>query len=225
MKTLFALVIATLAVGAQDGVSLVRKAKVGDTTTYLQTISFKSEGESVALKIKATENVEKIESGMITSAVSQLYQSVTVAGETMEIGEEYKYKSIAKATGEFVSMEGDMIAPEEYRVNALLSVVVPDKAVAPKDKWATEGKANSEIGLVPYKCDYSAIEFATVAGTQCVRIEFKGKESEGDKPMEVNGSAWLSTADGRLIKMDVAVKNLNFDEEVTDAKILLELQK
>lgn len=85
--------------------------------------------------------------------------------------------------------------------------VFTKEAVGEGDTWTIEYKANKELGLPVATGKYKLLEFVTLDGIKCAKIEFKYKE-DVDKGLSTVGTYWVELASGDSIKSDATMENI-----------------
>lgn len=205
-KTGFGIFVAALSVAAfavQDGVSLKRTAKVGDTATFRLKADVEIGGMEANFTAKVVEKVAKVESnGNFTVDSTQSEGKIMFGGQEME-APEMSQSFTYKATGEVVDIKAENTDSSVWRMANLQSFVVPDKAMKVGDEWTIEGKKDEKTGAVATKGTFKIEAAETVGKYECMKVKFNVKETEGgDAAASAEGFSWVNKKDGTLAKVE-----------------------
>jgi len=205
-KTGFGFFVAALSVAAlavQDGVSLKRAAKVGDTVTFRLKADVEIGGMEANFTAKVVEKVAKVETnGNFTIDSTQSEGKIVFGGQEMEAPEQSQTFTY-KATGEVVDIKAENTDSTVWRMANLQSFVVVDKALKVGDEWTTEGKKDEKTGAVATKGTYKIEGTETIGKYECLKVKFSIKETEGgDTAASAEGISWVNKKDGTLAKFE-----------------------
>lgn len=190
------------AIAAQEAFTLKRVAKVGDTLVYKFTADADFAGTPITVSGTTTDKVVKVEdSGNLHVETAQGTMKVRFGDQEMDIPEQPSSTSIYDAAGRIVDIKGDMADSNAYRMANMSTFLRPKDAVKVGDKWSETIKGDTKKGTLSAKADYEILSVEDVAGHKTVKVKFSFKETEGPEPASSEGSVWISTADGSMVKL------------------------
>lgn len=213
-KTGFGIFVAALSVAAlavQDGISLKRTAKVGDSAKYRLKADVDVQGTEVQFTALVSEKISKVESnGNYVIESTQSEGKATFGGQDMDApttSQTMTYKS----TGELLELKAEDTSPQVYRTAILTTFVVTDKPVKVGDTWNVELKKDDKTGAVPVKGSYKVEAEEKVGEVECFKVKYTTKENEGgDAAATVEATSWINKKDGSLVKSEGNWKNVQF---------------
>jgi len=208
---LFVAALSVAALAVQDGVNLKRAPKVGETTKYRLKGNVDMQGTDIPMSMLVTEKVTKVEdNGNYTVESAQSEGKVTTDSGEMDIPGS-TISTIFKTTGEVVEVKtGETETSSAMRLANLQAFVVQDKAVKVGDTWSVEIKKDEKSGAAAAKGTYKIEAQEKVGDYDCYKVTMSMKETEGDAPAGLDGTAWINVKDGGVVKMEGAWKNAPF---------------
>jgi hypothetical protein len=218
-KTSFGLFVAALsmtALATQDGVSLKRIAKVGDTIKYRLKADIQSDGQEANFSTLVTEKILKVEeSGNYVVESVQTGSKVTTPDRETAMADE-RQTFTYKANGEVVEIKAETVNANVYRTAVLQSFVISDKPVKVGDTWTTESKKDDKTGALAVKGTYKVDGEEKVGQFETLRIKFVNKEVEGGEAAPSHdATAWVDKKDGSIVKSEGVWKNFPFPGAIT----------
>ncbi len=220
---LTALVI-TASLAAVDGVVLKRVAKVGDSLSSKQTLTFELGDEKLIVNSKVTEKVVKADKGEIKTEIVHRTLTINTGGNDTEVNMDDKSETTVREDGSIVEMSGDEISGLDYRISYLSTVVFSDKPVKKGDTWTKTYKADSKLETVAAETKYEYLGDDKVGSIDCAKIKITGKESEGEHPMTSDATVWVNLKTGEEVKAEGSMTNVELDDEFVSVKFLSEVE-
>lgn len=219
---LLALAAASLAASFADEYLLQWRPKKDQELRYTLSIESTIEGAKVELGGDMLLEVMAVEkNGDYTVRSTYSNPRFVIDGEKQEIPDESPSKPLTEkfnAKGEKIGgdepddEEGEDIAPRSLTL--LLDFVGPEKPMKVGDAWSHDFKADpKQASSRPAKADYKVIGIEKSGKFDVVRVSVTFKEVEGDKPMSAEGHFLIDVSDGAMVKTEMKVENLKFDEE------------
>jgi hypothetical protein len=112
------------------------------------------------------------------------------------------------------------------RIDVALQLVYPERPVKVGDTWKRTAKADPDKGLRAAEATYKYEGIETVGKWKAYKIAVTYRETEGDEPISVRGTEWVSVEDGQSVKSQYTVQNGPFapgmppeEAEVTATRI------
>ena len=197
---------------AYDAVKIEWKPKASSTAKYKLTAKANMQGQemnfgatitSKVLDVKADGNieVEEKQSEISIKFGDQDLSSMAPAAITTT--------TVSKPTGETVSRKSDS-EQDNPRLEAATEFVYPDKAVNKGDTWTIKRAADSGKGLFARETTFTYAGDETVSKWSCRKITFSYKEIDAPSNMTNEGTLWVSSEDGTMIKGTFKMKNVEF---------------
>lgn len=184
---------------AQDGVSLKRAPKVGDTFKYNLSVAMNIQGQDFTVTAVVSEKVTKAEEGKYTIESNQTELKLNGQEAPMEQSPSY---STYSNVGRLLESKSDQEGPDADRMSALQSFEVPDKAVKVGDTWEVALKAKEGKNPVAFKASYKVEAQEKVGEWDTLKISFTATETEGTDPAKSVGTVWVSVKDGSMVKYE-----------------------
>lgn len=213
-KTGFGILVAALSVAAfaiQDGISLKRAAKTGESLKYRLKADVDFQGTEVALTMLVTEKTSKVESNgnyVVESAQSE--GKIVFGGQEMDAPDSTQTTTY-KATGEIVEIKAEQVDGNAYRTAHLTAFITTDKPVKVGDTWTTEIKKDEKTGAVDAKGSYKVEAEEKVGSHECFKVKYTTKEVEGGEAAATcDATSWISKKDGSIVKSEGLWKNVPF---------------
>jgi hypothetical protein len=210
----FGLFVAALSVAAlavQDGISLKRQAKAGESVKYRLKADVEIQGMEANFSALVVEKVTKVESnGNIVLESVQSEGKVSFSGQEMDVpGATQTY--IYKPNGEVLEIKAEAVDSSVYRTANLTAFIVSDKPVKVGDEWTTEIKKDEKTGAMAAKGTYKVEADEKIGDLECLKVKYSTKETEGGEAAATcEGFAWINKKDGSLVKSEGAWKNVPF---------------
>lgn len=222
----FSLALSGLAVAAAQGITLLARPKVGDVQVQRIGISIADGADRVEFSVKATLRVARVNrdgSYLIQSTESE--GKAVFGGETTELADQPdKAETVMRANGEVADYRDRRMSDEEVRINNATMIVAPNGPIRTGDVWTREIKKGRNAPR-PLLLSYEAIGTASVGGFECVKIRLAAKETAGEDPIELTGSAWVATKDAGLARMDAEVKNAPYGRGGEPVALKLKIER
>lgn len=161
-------------------------------------------GLRIAYSGRMLETIDAVEpNGTYTVRVT------TTAGE-LKVGDDTFTSEAAEPTlikrstsGAVLEIVGVTSDPDRYRLATLDAFYYPGKAVAVGDTWRREGPGNVRQAAPPYRADYTVEALETVGGVEALKIKAAVQEIRSEKAARAEGTYWISTKDGWIVKADL----------------------
>lgn len=180
-------------------------------------------GEDLKLEIEDVTKVtvKKVAAdGQVTFEHETIKSTTTMDGEEMEDEGEpddsistYTLKPNGEVTAYSVSGEESDPSMDELqsRLSQASTIIFPETAVGPGDKWSWDFKPNKDLHSPAGKADYTLVAIEDVAGVKAAKIAYKYKEAGTSKMIEGSGTTWIELASGDSIKSESKFSNAPFD--------------
>lgn len=196
--------ISAFATIAADGISLVRKVKEGDASTFTLVANVDFNGMDVKVTGTSTEKVTKVDAdGSYKVESKQTEMKVEVGGQTMD----QPTPDAATTTtylpnGEIKLIEGENTSADSYRTSNLGVFADPGKEIAIGDSWTHDIKKDEKTGAVTAKAEYKLLAEEKVKAWDTYKIQFKVAETEGSTPASSEGTIWVAKEDRSMVKTE-----------------------
>lgn len=213
-KTGIGIFVAALSVAAfaiQDGVSLKRAAKAGESLKYRLKADVDFQGTEIALTMQVTEKTSKVEAnGNYVVESAQSNGKIVFGGQEMDAPDSTQVTTYT-ATGEIIEIKADQVDSNAYRTANLTAFITSDKPVKVGDTWTTEIKKNDKTGAVAAKGTYKVEGEEKVGDHECFKVKYTTKEVEGgESAATCDATSWISKKDGSIVKSEGMWKNVPF---------------
>lgn len=198
-----AAIVASIAVAAYaaDSFSLKRTAKVGDTLKYKYSADVDFGGQAATISFTTVDKVTKVEdNGNISTESKQENMKISFGGQEMTPEDRPGSTTTTKASGEIVEIKGDGVDGNAYRFGNMSGIRAPEKPVAVGDKWSYEIKADAKTGAAAGKGEGEVLAQEKVGDYDCLKVKWNYKETEGADAASSEGTAWINTKDGSVVK-------------------------
>lgn len=190
--------------------SLKRITKIGDTAKYKVTMDVAfGDLEYKTTSVSDLKVVRVDDDGTFTTQTVQKETKIKIKGvaDEMTTPDSDATTASRRANGELVTLNGEKIDATSYRIDALYAFRAPDAAVKVGDKWSYEPKADLKTGSVAGKADFELVSIDKVGMWEAAKIKWTYRETEGTDPASSEGTLWIDTKDGALIKCEGKLKN------------------
>ncbi|HRF60076.1 MAG TPA: hypothetical protein PLH94_09215 [Fimbriimonadaceae bacterium] len=186
--------------------SLLYRAKVGEILRYRVEMSFEDQGVKATLIGSGETRVDKVDVlGPITLFQKLGQMKLKSGNDEMDIANDSESTMIIKATGEIIEVRGKNVTTDNLRTTRATMVVVPSNPVKPGDTWTHQIPKSTGIRAMTF--EYRAVGTEKIGARDTMKIEFKVRETEGNLPIQADGTAWLSTVDGKTVRILANVTN------------------
>ncbi len=201
LRSLALVVAATVAASIQaQGINIHRVPKEGDSITFDMKGSIELGSQSLSFDMTSLERVAKVEaSGNFT--IEQTEQGLKINDQQIPVTGKPQ-STVYKPTGEVATILGSDIGGEAYRMNNLTVILDPGKPVAIGDTWSRTIKGDPQIGSIDFKADYKVLGEEQMDGIDAIKLKCNIKETAGQRPESSDGIAWISKADGSLVRLE-----------------------
>lgn len=198
----------------EESASLLYRAKVGETLKYRVEMSFEDQGVKATLVGVGETRIDKVDVlGPITLYQKLGQMKLRSGSDEMDIANDSETTMVIKATGEIVEVKGKNVTTDNLRTTRATMVVVPATPVKPGDNWSHQ--VVKSAGIRPMTFEYRALGFEKIGARDTMKIEFKVRETEGNLPIQADGTAWLSTIDGKTVRIQATVSNAPMGSSTT----------
>ncbi|HRF60077.1 MAG TPA: hypothetical protein PLH94_09220 [Fimbriimonadaceae bacterium] len=227
-RLLVVLILVALAIVAfaQEAVSLKRSAKLGDTAKYKMTVKVLFGDLEYSVTSANVVKVTKVaEDGAITSSSKQTDIKIKVKGmEGDYSAPDQEIIATRTPNGELLTLSAEKVDATSYRLENLAAFRAPEEPVKPGDKWVVDLKPDEKTGTVSAKASYEVLGFEKVGPYATAKIKWSYTETEGDAKASSEGTVWIWTLDGSLVKAEGKLKNAPFRDapRPVDVDILTE---
>jgi hypothetical protein len=196
------------AVALAQSASLARRPQAGDELRYRTTMRLTQDGMAVLIEGDWRERV--VRAG--TDGGWTVEQSLS--GVSLEIGgQKIRTEDAAITTIEYFadglikSFSRDRLEVEDLRLARSVLTPAPAGPVERGAEWTREAPADpaSKAPPVRYRLRLDGTE--RWRGLDTHRLRITNAETAGDRPISVEGQAWLRASDGALVRRVVTIKN------------------
>lgn len=205
-------IIALTAYAALDDLSLKRKPKVGDVSEFKVSAAFQTDQGEVLFGQKRVEQVTELKSdGGFVEKITSSETKISFGGQDLpeqpavtgsaEVGPDGLIKTVT-------SDEPTVSDPANLRLYNLHAFKAPDGAVKVGDEIKFDIPADTKKGTPGVKCTYKVAGSEKVKDWDCAKLTFTAEETEGEAKSSIKGTAWISTADGSLVKSEEQWKDV-----------------
>jgi hypothetical protein len=205
--TLVAFCCLAAAASAEEATSIAWQAKPGQTASY--RVETRNTGSPVAWVFSAmwkTKVLEVASDGKIKVQNAQSEARLTVDGQELA-GAVDEANTTLEATYLPSGLPVQPAGGPRARLVAALQFVYPDRPVKPGDTWKQTFKADAARGLRSAEATYKYEGIETVGKWKAHKVTVTYRETEGDEPISVRGTEWLSVEDGRSVQSRHTVQN------------------
>jgi hypothetical protein len=215
---------------AQEKVTLVYRAKVGQIMRYKHEVSLKAEagGGKQEFQIKSTEKVTVTAvaaSGDITEENLDESSEYTVNGQKVPAPDTPKNTSTVTVhpDGLLVSYKSSDPEADKNKTSVRLypaeNPIFINKPIGVGDKWSHEFKTDTTLGMHAGKADYETLAFEKVNNIDSVKLKISYQETEGAQPLRSTGTLWVEKTTGDVVQSDVNYENIPFGGEDSKASV------
>lgn len=204
------LLILPLAGWALQTYSLKRVTKIGDTAKYKVTMDVAfGDLEYKTTSVSDLKVVRVDDDGTFTTQTVQKETKIKIKGvaDEMTTPDSDATTASRRANGELVTLNGEKIDATSYRIDALYAFRAPDSPVKVGDKWTYEPKADLKTGSLAGKAEFELVSVDKVGMWEAAKIKWTYRETEGTDPASSEGTLWIDTKDGALVKCEGKLKN------------------
>jgi hypothetical protein len=210
-----------VAAHAQDAVTLVHSAKVGEVLVYKVKTDIDIGGHKSTVTSKVTEKTSTVDKNGDYS-VESVYSDVEVTslgGSPTEMTQPSDTISF-KADGELSKLVGPKIDGPAVRLAEMLVFKLPTAPVKIGDTWPGDIAADPKTQAAPAKVAYKVTGREKLGTFDCLVVSVKYQESAGDKPASCDQTVWIDVATATLVKRQAVIKNVpaaytNLKENIT----------
>jgi hypothetical protein len=208
----FALLAVTAAVAfAADGFKLRRTPKVGEEINMRLTADVEVMGVNATFTAKIKDKVLKVDAnGDYTIESTQSEGKISFNGQDMDAPGGEATSTKYSANGAILEMKGTEVSDDQMRIANMSAFNFEDKTYNVGDKIAYETKPAKSNGNVGAKVELVVAGTEKVGEWDAVKVTYNYKELTGEAPAESTGTAWLSTKDATVIKVEGNYKNAPF---------------
>lgn len=207
-------VAAAIAVSAVQGVSIAWKPKAGDTTKYKLTTKANIQGQEMSFSAILTSKVLEVTADKIVVEEKQSDLNVKFGEQDFSsmMPPSITSTTTMKPNGEVIERKSEMEEAGSQRMEAALAHQYPDKQIEKGGTWVIKRAANADKKLPASESTYTYVDDEKVGAFDTWKITYVFKETEGSTPMVVNGTIWLSRANGEPVKAVYKMQNVEFQE-------------
>lgn len=220
----------SLAAFADDVYTIVRTPKAGEKHTYAMSFEAKTMmggGETTIVVTGLSDStIDSVAADGTMSETSRSYQTkVSVNGGEQDQPETSSTSKIA-ADGTLLEHKGEMDGPYNYRRHYIQWLYLPSGPVKVGSTWEKQIPSNTN-GTRKTEAKFTLEGVETVNGVVSYKIKCSSKEVEGENPASFEGTNWIATSDGNLVKTEGTVTNYPLPEQMPQdisGKITLNLK-
>lgn len=229
-KALLITAIAALCVSAvsQESATIAWKPKEGHKTALRIIVNAEVQGAAVEVKIRTESTVLKVgEDGKVTIKGTEQMESLSFNGQVMEgavLGPPTQSTYVMQKNGELISIETDNPNPNP-RMEEANVFLFPDREVKKGESWTRTRAADPAKGIRASKTTYTYLGSETVDGELSHKVKIEFTETEGSAPMIFNATAWVSAANGDLIRLEGRMDNVEFDPSVPPGSATVRIER
>jgi hypothetical protein len=209
------------AAGAQEKITLVRKAVKGQTIRYKTegTLNLEVMGMKLTIELKQVEKTTILDvapNGDVTSEGETESSEQTVNGMKIPSDDSDKSKTTAvtRANGDLVSYKSTAGDAEQakfsVRLRAASNVIFPEKPIAVGDKWSHEYKADPSLGVHAGRADFQLVALEKMNGVDCAKITLVYKETQDSPALGSKATIWVDRSCGDDVVTEMEVENVQF---------------
>lgn len=226
MKRVSFFLIACLAVAVigvqesgQQGVELRIRGDVGQTfeksTKAIVSIDFEGEMLEMHIDERARTTVRASDDTGVsfrrqTTDLKMTIQGMEMPADSSDFGPPSDYK--LSPTGLVLEHESTDESVEAARMYQASSVAFANEPVQVGETWQIQYPRNDRVGLPQAVGNYKFAAQETVNGVATAKIEVDYQESQGSPPVTSKGVAWIEIASGDIVKTELDIRNVPFDE-------------
>jgi hypothetical protein len=194
--------------GVQD-YNLKRTAKEGEVFKYKLNGTMEVMGTSVTLSAIMINKTTKVEAnGDYTVESSQTEGKISFNGSEMEMPSSGSTMTTYKADGTVLDVKGEGVEMGGYRMANLLAAIMPEKPIKAGDTWTSSVKGDAKKGTVDVNGTYKFEAVEKGDSGETAKVTYELKETNGEAPATVSGTAWLELKTGNLIKIESKWKDV-----------------
>jgi hypothetical protein len=191
----------------EEAVTIAWKPKPGTTTSFRYEIrNLNSSASWVFSAVSKSKVVDVAADGKIRLQVTQSDATLTVGGQDMsgQLGDANESTEVT-----YLPNGLSVTAPDgpRARIDAALRMLYPDRPVKVGDTWKRAEKADASKGLRAAEATYKYEGIETVGKWKAYKIAVTYHETEGDDPISLSGTKWLSVEEGHLVKAQCTLQN------------------
>ncbi|HLV78720.1 MAG TPA: zinc-dependent metalloprotease [Chthonomonadaceae bacterium] len=222
---MLAVVMAAVAAAssAQGRVALAYKARAGQVARYKNegTLTIDVNGNKATLDLQETDKLtftDVATSGDITMKSETESAQISFNGHTQQMPDSEKKTTTftIHPNGVLTAFQSSGGSGEEdkdksdVRLHVATTPVFNEKALGVGDTWSVEVKADSSLGVVAAKEDYSILGSEMVDGQDTFKIKMAFQETEGASPLSCAGTVWVEKSSGDAVAADFEIENIPF---------------
>jgi hypothetical protein len=212
-----AVLTALPAIARQDEAKIAWQPKVGSVTKYQMVVDaegdFGNGPSKIQVTMKVANTIKTVDDKQIIVEGKTSDMKVTLDGNEMPVPNDD-----ATSTNTY-SLLGDLLSTkssngqENPRIEQMNAFRYPDKAVKVGDSWERTVKGEKG-GAVPATAKYTFKGIEKSGKYTCFKVEYTYTETSGDKPSSAKGTVWLDQTTGDLVKGDVDMKDVVFQDGI-----------
>jgi hypothetical protein len=223
-----------VALGLTQGVKIVWKPKVGDTTKYRLNVAMTGDASlgfgKLEVGITVTEKVKEIkDDGKVVQESTQSEFSVKVDGQDLGAGGDIPGMTVITTfypDGRIFSIEGgEAGTPTRLSEASVFVYPGPDKEFREGESWTSKRPGDAQRGTRAAEATYTYLGTEKVGKWDTYKISYKYRETEGENPMEVTGTTWVAVDNGYLVKGEYELSNVEFAPGMPPAKASLKINR
>lgn len=192
----------------EDTYSLKRTPKQNDSLTYSLQMDLVYAGEKTQISQKIDMKVVKVDSkGVFTEEVTEHDGKILVKGIELEMDTPEVRKQQTDERGIVFDLGSKNLKSSDYRAAQIHQFVAPEKPILLGAKWSYEYKANAKRGTENAQIDYQLEGLEKIGTTECAKVKWHFKETQGKKPIDASGYAWIRLSDNVMYKYSAQATN------------------
>ena len=222
LAILVSIALFTAGAHAQEKVTLLFKAKAGQTMRYRAegTLTLDVAGQKLTIELKQTEKIaitSVADNGNVTYESTTESYEATLNGQKMPDEERDEKTTVTvRPDRTLVAHKRDSAEPDASKLSVRLycatSPVFAPNPVGVGDKWTHEYKPDADVGIRAGSGEYEVLAYEKAAGVDAVKIRITYRETEGSPALAARVTVWVEKSTGDTVKSETEVENVPFGE-------------
>lgn len=223
-------VLLSLAVRADDKVTLAIKAEAGRVARYTANVNLtiEAQGQKLAIEQKQTEKVtftKVAANGDVTMEKAVEDMTMSMNGQKIDAPDGAKRSStivvrpngtLAAYTSEKDDEDKEHMGPRLFQATNLVYSANP---VGVGDKWSYDYKADDKLGNPDAHADFEVLAAEKVKEVDCLKIKMVYAESSGNPKLSVTSTIWVEKSSGDQVQADHEISGLQLGPGSASGKV------
>jgi hypothetical protein len=203
----------------RDPVAIKRIPKVNDSTSLTMEVRMTmSDGQEGHITARMADSVTAVDQAAGTYTILETESDVTF--NDAPVSSDSHTTQIQKFTGEVISITGDALGADPYRLQDLIQPYFPSAPLNVGDVFTQDIKSTNP-GAVPIHVDGKLIALEKVGSFDTAKLEETVKET-GKARGSAHSFIWVNIADGALVKQTADLTAVQLDSIlITKGKMTL----